>query len=151
MQRREDATEDRDRCVVEHADASGARFHDANLRDAEFENVNMSGARFENVNLGAGAFENVNLGRAVFHDVNMSDVVLSAVQLGGAKFCQIGLPPGVSGNQRPMTFEVVDLNQSTFTRCDLGGVKIRDCNVEGMTIDGVKVTDLLAAYRRVPR
>ena len=39
------------------------------------------------------------------------------------------------------------LCDSLFRKVDLSGVKITDCNREGMTIDGVRVADLLAAYR----
>ncbi len=33
----------------------------------------------------------------------------------------------------------------------LSGVKIVECNMEGMTIDGVLVTDLLAAYKQLKK
>jgi hypothetical protein len=36
---------------------------------------------------------------------------------------------------------------STFRKLDLSNVKIIDCDVQGMTIDGILVTDLTAAYK----
>jgi uncharacterized protein YjbI with pentapeptide repeats len=113
--------------VAEHADISGSVFTDVNLKGATFDNVNMSGVKF--------------------HDINLSDIDVSAVQMGGAKFRHVGLPPKTPGKQRPVSFSEMDLNGSTFALCDLSNVKIESCKVEGMTIDGVAVADMLAAYK----
>ena len=40
------------------------------------------------------------------------------------------------------------LCDSTFTKVDLSNVKILNCNLEGMTIDGVLVTEMIAAYKK---
>ena len=120
----------REKLVSEHADNSGSGFHDVNLADATFEDVNLSRARF--------------------HGVNLSDVDISAAQIGGATFKHIGLPPGEDSHdqrQRPVTFEEMTLCDSTFRRVDLSNVEIVDCNIQGMTIDGVLVTDLLLAHQ----
>ena len=114
--------------LAEHADISGSRFHDVNLAGAEFDDANMSKVRF--------------------HNINMSDIAVSAVQMGGAKFKHIGPPPGSKEKQRPLTFEEADLNGSTILRCDLSNVKIENCHVQGMRIDGLLVTDLVAAHKR---
>ena len=114
--------------LAEHANIAGSRFHDVNLAQAEFDDVNMTKVRF--------------------HNINMSDITVSAVQMGGARFKHIGLPPGSKEKQRPLSFEEADLNGTTISRCDLSNVKIESCKVEGMTIDGIAVTDLLAAYRQ---
>jgi hypothetical protein len=46
-----------------------------------------------------------------------------------------------------VTFEEAMLCDSVFKKVDLSGVELTDCNMEGMTIDGVLVATLLAAYR----
>jgi uncharacterized protein YjbI with pentapeptide repeats len=117
--------------VVEHVDISGAAFHDVNLSGADFNDVNLGGARF--------------------HNVNLSDIQFSAVQMGGATFKHVSPPPDKDGRQarqRPVTFEEAMLCDSTFRRVDLSNVRIIDCNIQGMTVDGVLVTDLLEAYKR---
>jgi uncharacterized protein YjbI with pentapeptide repeats len=117
--------------VVEHVGISGAAFHDVNLSGADFNDVNLGGARF--------------------HNVNLSDIQVSAVQMGGATFKHVGPPPDKDGRQarqRPVTFEEAMLCDSTFRRVDLSNVRIIDCNIQGMTVDGVLVTDLLEAYKR---
>jgi uncharacterized protein YjbI with pentapeptide repeats len=120
--------------IARMADISGSEFRDVNLSGAEFENVNMSQARL--------------------HDINLSDISISAANLGGAHFKHLGPAPdpgGKQGRQKAVTFEEAQLCDSTFRKVDLSHVKIIDCNLEGMTIDGVLVTDLLAAYKSARR
>jgi hypothetical protein len=40
------------------------------------------------------------------------------------------------------------LNDSTFRKVDLSNVQINDCELSGMTINGILVTDLLEAWRK---
>ena len=40
------------------------------------------------------------------------------------------------------------LCDSTFRKVDLSNVRIEDCDLTGMTIDGIPVTDMIAAYRQ---
>lgn len=129
----------RSKYVAENADLSGSRFCTFNLRNCQFHNVNLSKADFNDVNLSI----------AKFHNINLSYVKISAAQMGGAKFKHIGLPRGSKGKQRPLKFEECDLNGTVISKCDLSNVKIRHCNVEGMTIDGILVTDLMASYKQV--
>jgi uncharacterized protein YjbI with pentapeptide repeats len=116
------------------ADIAGSVFRDVNLAEAEFENVNMSKARL--------------------HDINLSGVSISAANLGGAHFKHLGPAPDASGKQerqKAVTFEEAMLCDSTFRKVDLSNVKIIDCNIEGMAVDGVRVTDLIAAYKKARR
>jgi uncharacterized protein YjbI with pentapeptide repeats len=112
--------------------------------------ANLTGSRFEDVCLGDAEFDNVNLVRAKLHNINLSDITVTAAQMGGAKFKHIGPPPDKDGKQerqRPITFVEMMLCDSTFRKVDLSNVKVIDCDVTGMTIDGVLVTDLIALYR----
>ena len=112
------------------------------IPDSEFEDLDLSGARFTNI----------NLSKARFHDINFSDVHFSVAQLGGTVFTDIGLPPHLeerNERQRPVTFEAATLCDSVFRKVDLSNVRIIDCNMAGMTIDGILVTDLLKAYQKV--
>ena len=114
------------------------------------EHANLAGSVFIDVNLAGSAFENANLSKVRMHDINLSDLDLSAAQIGGARFKHIGPPPDKDGKQerqRPVTFEEAALCDSTFRKVDLSNVRIIDCNLEGMTVDGVLLTDLIAAYK----
>jgi uncharacterized protein YjbI with pentapeptide repeats len=120
--------------LAEHANLTGSRFHDVNLAEAEFDDVNMS--------------------KAGFHNINLSDVTITAAQMGGAKFKHIGPPPDKNGKQerqRPVTFEEMMLCDSTFRNVDLSNVRLIDCNIKGMTIDRILVTELIAAYKKQRR
>jgi hypothetical protein len=124
---------------VKHDDISGS----------EFEDLCMPGTTFTNINLGGAKFEDINLGKAEFHNINFSDGVFAGANIGGALFKHLGTMPDKDGNQerqRPVTFEEAMLCDSTFLRVDLSGVKIVECDLTGMTIDGILVTDLLKAW-----
>ncbi len=115
------------------------------------ENADISGSKFHNVNLSGADFDDVNLSKTRFHNINLSDIQVSAVQIGGATFKHIGPPPDKNGNQarqRPVIFEEAMLCESTFIKVDMSNVKIIDCNIQGMTIDGVLITDLLNEYKK---
>lgn len=113
------------------------------------QHAKLTGSRFEDVCLGDAEFDNVSLAGASLNNVNMSDMTIQYVQIGGTTFRHMGLPPSQRGTakQRPLVFEDCDLNKSTFAQVDLSGVKLLDCKVEGMTIDGVLVTEMIAAYK----
>jgi len=116
--------------LAEHADISGSTFRDVNLAEAEFDDVNLSGARL--------------------HNINLSDLTVTAAQIGGSTFSCIGPPPDQEGRQerqRPVTFRNAMLCDSTFEKVDLSGVKIVNCKLDGMTIDGVPVSELMKAHQ----
>ena len=111
----------------------------------------LTGSRFEDVCLGDAEFDNVSLVRAKLHNINLSDITVTAAQMGGAKFKHIGPPPDKDGKQerqRPVTFEEMMLCDSTFRKVDLSNVRIVDCDTTNMTIDGIPVADMMAAYRQ---
>ena len=41
------------------------------------------------------------------------------------------------------------LCDSFFRRVDLSGVSIVECNTSGMTIDGIPLADMMAAYEQL--
>ncbi len=117
--------------LAQHADLSGSQFHDVNLSGGEFDDVNLSKARF--------------------HNVNLSDISITAAQIGGARFKHVGPPPDKDGKQdrqRAVTFEEMTLCDSTFRNVDLSNVRMIECNTSGMTIDGIPVAEMIAAYHR---
>ena len=115
------------------------------------ECADLSGTKFHNVNLSSAVFDDINLGGTTFHNINMSDVRFSAMQIGGSSFVHIGLPPDKDGNQgkqRGVRFEEVHLNDSIFKKCKLTDVKIVECEIDGMEVDGVPVKDAIEFYRK---
>ena len=119
------------------------------IPSSQFDDVNMDGTKFSNVCLSNANFENINLSKSRFHDINFSDVTFAAAQIGGTTFKHIGPPPdkdGKQARQRPVTFEEMMLCDSVFRKVDLSNVQVVDCDITGMKIDGILVTDLLEAY-----
>ena len=86
----------------------------------EATGCNFSGSVFRDVSLAAATFEDVNLGSATFNNANLS----------GWKV-------------QDATLARLDIRDS-----DLRGAAIVDCLTEGMTIDGIPVAAMLAAYRK---
>jgi len=111
-----------------------------------YKHDNIDGSEFEDLNMTGAQFNNINLSGSKFHDINFSDVNFTAAQIGGTTFKHIGPMPDKDGKQdrqKPVTFEEGMLCDSVFHRMDMTNVKIIDCDIAGMTIDGILVTDLL--------
>ncbi len=108
----------------------------------------ISRCRFEDLNMSRSEFNGVNLSASRFHDVNFSDFNFAAAQIGGTTFKHIGPPDGSPEQQRPVTFEEGTLRDSVFRKVDMSNVKLSDCNIQGMTIDGVLMSDLLDAFKQ---
>jgi uncharacterized protein YjbI with pentapeptide repeats len=75
-------------------------------------------------------FEHQCLSGARFADVNLSQAVFDDVDLQGARF------------------DNVALTGARFRNACLGAVSIDDCKLEGLRINGLLVTDLLALFER---
>jgi len=112
------------------------------------EHTNISESRFHDVNLSGAEFDDVNMSKVSFHNINFSNISICGVQMGGAQFKHIGLPPGTPGKQLPMRFEECDLNGSSFKKCDLTNVDVVDCDISGMKIHGILVQDMLDVYQQ---
>jgi uncharacterized protein YjbI with pentapeptide repeats len=100
--------------------------------DAE-ETIQLSGTKrlvqAERADLSGSSFTDVNLSRATFNDVNFA----------GARFEDANL----SGwSVRNANFAGLRISNA-----DLRGTSIVDCLTTGMTIDGIAVAELMAAYR----
>ena len=115
------------------------------------EHANLASSRFHDVNLAGSDFDNVNLSNTRFHNVNLSNITVIAAQMGGAVFKHVGRPPDKDGKQqrqRPVKFEEMMLCDSVFQKVDLSNVRVADCDLTGMTINGFLVTELIAAYQK---
>jgi uncharacterized protein YjbI with pentapeptide repeats len=74
-------------------------------------------------------FTNVSLARATFHDVSLTGATIQNADLSGSKLRD------------------VNLSSVRITQANLTGASIADCLTDGMTINGIEVADLMAAYR----
>lgn len=103
--------------------------------------------------LNDSVFNDISATNLKIVNANLSDLEIEGAQLGGAYIHNIGMPPAdhpeydSNAKQRPLRFENCDLNSSAIRNCDLSDVAISDCNIKGLRIDGILVSDLLAAYK----
>ncbi len=117
----------------------------------EITNKDISDSVFEEVNMARSQFKGINMVEAQLEDINLSDINVMFAQIGGAKFTCIGPPPdenGVHARQRPVRFEHATLVDSTFEKVNFENVKLIDCVVDGMQINGVNVNELFEAYEK---
>lgn len=119
--------------------------YDANMREVKFSNVNLEKALYQNSNLSGTRFTNTNMTNSVLGDSNMSKIEISHVSLADAYLHDTNL--GFKENKMPLTIERCELGNSRIINSDLQNLSIIDCNIEGMTIDGIVVSDLIKAYR----
>jgi uncharacterized protein YjbI with pentapeptide repeats len=83
----------------------------------------------EDADLSKSAFEEVSLAHSRFRAVSFEDVEIERARMSGLRA------------------KCINLSNSSWEDSDFTGVSIRRGRYEGMTIDGVSVTDLLAAHR----
>ena len=77
-------------------------------------------SKFLNVGMARVEFDNVNLSDATFNNINMSRV----------------------------SFHGINFNGATFKAVGLTNVSIDECEVVGLKIRGILVTDMIAAYNQ---
>ena len=100
------------------------------------------------------SFEDVNLSGTKITNANMSDIEIEGAQLGGAYIHNIGMPPkdhpayDPAARQRPLIFEDCFLAGSRISNCNLTDVELTDCNTSGMKINGVRIDDMIDAYKK---
>jgi uncharacterized protein YjbI with pentapeptide repeats len=85
----------------------------------EATQCNFADSTFHDVNLANATFDDVNLSKSQFSNVNLSNIQVRNANMSGVK----------------------------IQDADLRGASIAHCLTDGMTIGGISVADLLAAYR----
>lgn len=134
---------------------SNRNFHDCNMENVDIYDVNMKNAKFTNISLEESLYQNANLSGARLTNLNMSKTVLGDSNLSQIEICHVSLSDayihdnnlGLQENLKPLTIERCELTNSKIIDSNLHNVSIGNCNIEGMTIDGVLVSELLEVYR----
>ncbi|WP_273831701.1 sigma-70 family RNA polymerase sigma factor [Guptibacillus sedimenti] len=142
-----------ERKVFKELRLRSALFDQVELTNAKFMNSNLAQSNFSDAYMVEATFKNINMSGISFRDIDLSDLKVEDAQMGGAVFRNIGLPPedhlaaGRREEHMPILFEKCDLHGSTFTGCNLKGVKVEKSKMEGMMIDGISVEELLKVYK----
>lgn len=102
-------------------------FDGPDLQDLTYSRANMSRSNFDGVNLAESRFFAV-LSDATFSDTNLARAVFDDVNLGDARFHNI------------------NLENASFDNINLSNSRIDNANLQGMTINGILVSELLRVY-----
>ncbi len=112
----------------------------------EVENKDIAGSQFRHVNMSGAVFDDVNLSGAKFFDVNLRGAEIGAVDFGGASFSCMNT--GECYPKQPAVFKNLELDDCTIEKSYFRNTKLVNCDLTGMTIDGVLVTDMVKAYEK---
>ncbi|UVI29192.1 pentapeptide repeat-containing protein [Paenibacillus spongiae] len=97
--------------------------------------------RFSENDLKGSTIDRCDLAGAEITDCNLSGVTIKGSTLKDSWLLQ-------PETYEPLCMEDVRLQDSVFQNCDLSGLKIQECKVDGMSINGIPVALLLEAYER---
>lgn len=113
----------------------------------KFNNKNISGSEFHSVNMSGSVFDDVNLSGTRFFNVNLRDAQIGAVDFGGTSFSCMNT--GECFPMKPAEFQNIELDNCTMKNCYFRNTRLVACDIRGMTIDDVPVTDMLKAYKEL--
>jgi uncharacterized protein YjbI with pentapeptide repeats len=111
------------------------------------ENKDIAGSQFRHVNMSGTVFEDIDLSGARFFNINLRGADIGAVDFGGASFSCMNT--GEGHPRKPVVFNSIELDDCTIQNSFFRNTKLVNCDLTGMTIDGVLVTDMFKAYERI--
>ena len=113
----------------------------------KFTKKNISGSEFHSVNMSGSIFDGVDLSGAKFFNVNLREAQIGAVDFGGT--CFSCMNTGECFPMKPAEFKNIELDNCMMKNCYFRNTKLVACDITGMTIDGVPVTDMLESYKKL--
>jgi predicted transcriptional regulator YdeE len=125
--------------VVHRTSFQHAGFHDVDMRDTDLKHINFVRSKWEHIYFSDVHVQSIQLGGTVFENIIRPQATSS----------QLTEEHGTDGwvNVEPVQFRNSDLSKAIFDNCLLRDVELRDCDIEGLTINGVNILELLIAYR----
>lgn len=105
------------------------RVHDSRWENAVFRKMYMEKSLFDEVNLNGSSFHNLAMDNSDFENVTLNGTRFKDGSLGGCEFNN------------------TNLGKTRFIGADLSGAEIdEDCSIEGMTVRGIPIEELLKLY-----
>ncbi|GFN33525.1 GNAT family N-acetyltransferase [Paenibacillus xylaniclasticus] len=132
---------------------SGTVVAGCRMSDVEFYNVNLGRSFYMSCTLQDSKWTDCNFSGTKWTNLNMTHTLLADLRLSGSEIGFVAMDgvlihdTHLGASRQPMTFERCDLSGALIRDSRLTGVRIEGCDVKGMTIDGIPVENLLAAYR----
>ena len=110
-----------------------------------FENKDIAGSEFRHVNMSGTTFEDVSLSGATFFNINLRGAKIGAVDFGGAAFSCMNT--GEDRPRLPAVFKNIELDDCTIQDSCFKNVRIINCDLTGMTINGVLVSEMIKVVK----
>ncbi len=110
------------------------------------EHKDIAGSEFRHVNMSGTVFEDTDLSGAKFFNINLRGADIGAVDFGGASFSCMNT--GEGHPKQPAVFNSIELDDCRIQNSFFRNTRIVNCDLTGMTIDGVLVTDMVKAYKK---
>jgi uncharacterized protein YjbI with pentapeptide repeats len=133
------------------------------LEDLMNEKLHMlclKGAELHEIDARNTTLEHVNFVDSKWQHIYFSNVHVNMIQMGGTLFeniirptaaqSQLSEEPGTDGwiNVEPVQFRRSDLSQAVFEDCNLNDVELKNCNIDGLKINGISIKEVLEQYLR---
>ncbi|WP_164779433.1 GNAT family N-acetyltransferase [Paenibacillus kobensis] len=131
---------------------SGAAVINCSMPDSEFYNVDLSGGFYMNCTLQDSRITDCNLSGTRWTNLNLTNMLMADLRLTGSEIGFAAMDgvrfhdTHLGTSRQPAVFERCDLSGSVIRDSQLSGVHIEQCDVAGMTINGIAVEELLKAY-----
>ena len=138
---------------------SAASFGGLRLDEASFGCVGMQKAQFENVDFTGASFKNCKFNNADFTDCDVTGMKVDRVDMENAVRFPRRWSAGCysssvfyDANLSESTFEDVTMDDAKFFHVHMKNASFRDtelidCDLSGMTIDGISVEEAIAFYK----
>ena len=137
-------------------DYTGHNFRNCNLGRTDWCDYNIAYSTFSNCNYLGSIFQNANLSHTRFTNVLFRNGVLGDFRMEKEEICNGLLLDTYLHNlnhntnlDTKITIENCIFKNSKIMNSDLSSIKIEDCILDGGTIDGISISDLLDCYKKV--
>ncbi|WP_169507418.1 effector binding domain-containing protein [Paenibacillus harenae] len=129
-------------------DLRGEKLHMACLKGAELHGVDARDTSLAHVNFVHSKWEHIFFSNVHVNEAQMGGTLFENIRRPDAEFSRLEEEAGTDGwiNVEPVRFLTSDLSNAIFESCNLSGVDLIDCKVEGMRINGIPVEELLRSY-----
>lgn len=126
--------------TVVNADISGSTVTNAMAQNMSFENCDASRISFNNANLSGGKIS----------DANLSEMVIVGAQWGGAQIKEVGYSndskPEEGSHPVPVQFIHCNFSNGLIDDSDLSNLRIENCSIEGLAINGIRIDELIERH-----
>lgn len=135
---------------LELQDLRNEEIHMVCFKESDFHGIDMRSTKIAHTNFVNSRWEHIYFSNVQINFIQMGGTVFENIIRPNATMSQLSEEPGTDGwvNVEPVVFKTSDLSTARFENCDLSNVQIKDCKIEGLSIDGILITDLLENYKK---